>query len=141
MAARKKITCSVGDQYLFDHRIMVNVPILFVKRLLTVCAIPISNRDGFYGIIPKLALLPLTNLFGSELCGFEGRGRVFGGPSTLRRMTVRVCTDATFISLRPLWLRSRRNILCYVWRAKSGRAAFTTPLGPIVWSTALAICF
>jgi len=74
--------CRREDQYLFYHRIVVRMPMLLMKRLLTVCAIPVSNRDGFHSVIPKLALLPPISLFGSELGGFKGRGRAFRRPST-----------------------------------------------------------
>lgn len=110
-----------------------------MERLLTVCTIPVGNGDGFYSIIPKLAFLPPVNLFDSELCGFEGSGRIFDRPSTLRRMTIRVCADAAFICLRPLWFWGRGDILGYVWRTKPRRAAFTAPLSPFLWSSTFAI--
>ena len=72
---KRKTACSAGD--LFYRSLVVNVPIMLMKRLLTVCAIPASTRDRFHSVIPKLALLPPANLFGSELGGFEGRSRVF----------------------------------------------------------------
>ena len=139
-AKENNMWCDARSRDLFYHRIVVIVPILFMKRLLTICGVPVSDSDGFHGIIPELALLPPIDLFGNELGGFEGRGRDLRRPGTLRRMTIRVCTDATFVCLRPLWLWSRGNILCYVWGTKSGGAAFTTPLGPVIWSSALAIC-
>ena len=118
---------------------MITLPILSMKGLLAVGGIPVSGRDGFYSVIPELALLPPLNLVGGDLGGFEGRGRVLGGPSALRRMSFRVPTDAAFISLRPLWFRRRGNILCCFWSTKSCGATFTTPLGPIVWSSTFAI--
>lgn len=72
---KRKTPWSAGD--LFCRSLVVNVPILLMKRLLAVCAIPASTRDRFYSVIPKLALLPPANLFGSELVGFENGSRVF----------------------------------------------------------------
>ena len=136
---KKERKCNAGDKHLFDHRIMITLPILFMKGLLAVGGIPVSGRDGFYSVIPELALLPPLNLVGGDLGGFEGRGRVFRGPSTLRRMTIRVRADAAFIRLRPLRFWSRGNILCYVWGTESGGAAFATPLSPLIWSSTFAI--
>ena len=65
---------SVEDLYLFYRCIVGELPILLMKRLLTVYTIPVGSGRGLYGIIPKLALLPPTNLFGSELGSFQGRG-------------------------------------------------------------------
>ena len=81
---RKERKCGAGDKRLLDRPIMVSVPVLFMKGLLTAVAIPVSGRCGFYGVIPKLALLPSSDLVGGELGRFEGRGRVFGGASTFR---------------------------------------------------------
>ena len=81
---RKERKCNAGHKYLFYHRTVVNVPVLFMKWLLTVSAVPVSGRGRFYSVIPELALLPPTNLFGGELGGFEGRGGVLGGSGTLR---------------------------------------------------------
>jgi len=131
--------CNVGDKNLFDHRVVVNVPVLFVKRLLTVGAIPVRNGDGFYCVIPELALFPPSELISSELAGFEGRGRVLGGPGTFRRMSIRVRTDAAFIGLSPLRFWSHGDILCCIWGAKSSGTAFTSPLGPVVWSSTFAV--
>lgn len=63
---------------------MVSVSVLLMKRLLTVGAILVGGRGGFYGVIPELALLPPTDLFGGELGRFKGSGSVLGWSSTLR---------------------------------------------------------
>jgi hypothetical protein len=139
VAVKRKEIMQGGGRCLFDHRIVVNVPVLFMKGLLTAGVIPVSNRAGFYGVIPKLALLLPINLFGNDLGGLEGRGRVLGGPSTFRRMTIRICTDTAFVGLRSLRFWGRGNIVGCAWGTKSGGTAFTTPLGPVVRSSAFAV--